>query len=60
MTRTETVERLRDIQARARAIRDGVDNPTIERAAQLIELNCHLARWDLGDVEALNPEAGSR
>ena len=56
MTRDEIVERLREIQARARALRDGVDNPTLERVAQLIELNCHIARWDLGDVEAMTPE----
>jgi len=56
MTRNEILAALADIQARARAIRDAVDNPTVERVAQVIELNCHVARWDLGDVEALTPE----
>jgi hypothetical protein len=56
MTREEVLAALREIQARARAIRAGVDNPTVERVAQQIEQHCHVARWDLGDVGALTAE----
>ena len=50
MTREETLERLRDLQVRV----------AIERTMQLLDLYCHMARWELGDVRAMNPEAEAR
>jgi hypothetical protein len=57
MTRAETLERIRDVQARVRELRRASDNPAIERTMQLLDLYCHMARWELGDVEAMTPEA---
>ncbi len=56
MTREETLERLRDLQGRVQALRRASDNPAIERTMQLLDLYCHMARWELGDVRAMNPE----
>ena len=60
MTREETLERIRDLQARVQELREASDNPAIERTMQLLDLYCHMARWELGDVRAMNPEAESR
>jgi hypothetical protein len=56
VTREETVDRIRDIQTRVRELRQATDNPAIERTMQLLDLYCHMARWELGDVQAMNPE----
>jgi hypothetical protein len=60
MTREETLERLRELQARVRELRQASDNPAIERTMQLLDLYCHMARWELGDVQTMNAEAGTR
>ena len=60
MTREETLERLRDLQTRVRELRQAADNPAIERTMQLLDLYCHMARWELGDVRAMNAETESR
>ncbi len=60
MTREETLERIRDLQARVRELRQASDNPAIERTMQLLDLYCHMARWELGDVQAMSPEAEAR
>jgi hypothetical protein len=60
VTREETLERIRDLQARVRELRQASDNPAIERTMQLMDLYCHMARWELGDVEAMIPEAEAR
>ena len=60
MTHAETLERIRDLQARVRELRRASDNPAIERTMQLLDLYCHMARWELGDVEAMIPEAETR
>ncbi len=60
MTREETLERIRDLQARVRELRQASDNPAIERTMQLLDLYCHMARWELGDVQAMIPEAEAR
>ena len=60
MTREETLERLRELQARVQELRQASDNPAIERTMQLLDLYCHMARWELGDVEAMTPEAEGR
>ncbi|PYN46972.1 MAG: hypothetical protein DMD95_05460 [Candidatus Rokuibacteriota bacterium] len=57
MTREETLERIRDLQARVHELRQASDNPAIERTMQLLDLYCHMARWELGDVQAMIPEA---
>ena len=56
MTREETIERLLDLQHRARALREATDVPAIERTMQILELYCHMARWELGDCAELIPE----
>ena len=60
MTREETLERLRDLQTRVRELRQASDNPAIERTMQLLDLYCHMARWELGDVRTMSAEAESR
>ena len=60
MTREETVERIREIQARVQELRQASDNPAIERTMQLLDLYCHMARWELGDVQAMIPEVEGR
>jgi hypothetical protein len=60
MTREETLERIRDLQARVQELRQASDNPAIERTMQLLDLYCHMARWQLGDVQAMIPEAEAR
>jgi hypothetical protein len=60
VTREETLERIRDLQTRVQALRQASDNPAIERTMQLMDLYCHVARWELGDVQAMIPEAEGR
>ena len=60
MTHAETLERLRDLQARVRELRQASDNPAIERTMQPLDLYSHMARWELGDAEPMTPEAESR
>ncbi len=60
MTREETLGRIRDLQARVQELRQASDNPAIERTMQLLDLYCHMARWELGDVQAMIPEAEAR
>ncbi len=60
MTREETLGRIRDLQARVQELRQASDNPAIERTMQLLDLYCHMARWELGDVQAMSPEAEAR
>lgn len=57
MTHDETLERLRELQREVRALRVGTDNPAIERTMQILEMYCHMARWQLGDIQAMLPEA---
>jgi len=56
MTREETIARLVDVQRRVRALREATDVPAIERTMQLLEMYCHMARWELGDCAAMIPE----
>ena len=42
MTREETLERLRDLQARVQELRQASDNPAIERTMQLLDLYCRM------------------
>ncbi|PYN21233.1 MAG: hypothetical protein DMD99_19960 [Candidatus Rokuibacteriota bacterium] len=60
MTRDETLERIRDLQLKVQELRRASDNPAIERTMQLLDLYCHMARWELGDVQAMIPEAEAR
>lgn len=60
MTREETLERLRELQRQVRALREGTDVPAVERTMQLLDMYCHMARWELGDLEAMIPEAEER
>ncbi|HEY7542775.1 MAG TPA: hypothetical protein VIF11_21730 [Methylomirabilota bacterium] len=57
MTREETLARLRELQTRVQELRQAADNPALERTMQLLDLYCHMARWELGDVQGMNPEA---
>ena len=56
MTREETLDRVRDLEQRVRELRRATESPTLERTMQLFELYCHIARWELGDVDALAPD----
>ena len=60
MTPDETLERIRDLQLKVQELRRASDNPAIERTMQLLDLYCHMARWELGDVRAMIPEAEAR
>ena len=60
MTRDETLERIRDLQLKVQELRRASDNPAIERTMQLLDLYCHMARWELGDVRAMISEAEAR
>lgn len=60
MTREETIDRLRDLERRIHELRVVADAPALERAMHVMELNCHVARWELGDIDALIPEAAPR
>jgi len=60
MTREETLARIRDLQALVQELRQASDNPAIERTMQLLDLYCHMARWELGDVQAMIPEVEAR
>jgi hypothetical protein len=60
VTRDETLERIRDLQLKVQELRRASDNPAIERTMQLLDLYCHMARWELGDVQAMIPEAEAR
>ena len=59
MTREETLERLVDLQRRVRALREATDVPAVERTMQLLEMYCHMARWELGDCAQMIPEIES-
>jgi hypothetical protein len=50
------IRRLREIERLARRLRRAATAPVIERVAQIIETECHLARWALGDVRSMTPE----
>lgn len=56
VTREQTLERLRELQRQVRALRQATDSPSVERAMQLVEMYCHMARWELGDVQGMIPE----
>jgi hypothetical protein len=60
VTRDETLERIRDLQLKVQELRRASDNPAVERTMQLLDLYCHMARWELGDVQAMIPEAEAR
>jgi len=60
VTREEMLARLRDLQTRVQELWQAADNPALERTMQLLDLYCHMARWELGDVRAMNPEAETR
>ena len=50
MTREETLTRLRDLSERTRELQEATDSPALARILQTIELNCEIARWELGEV----------
>ncbi len=54
--RGDMVRRLREIERLARRLRRDATAPVLERVAQIIETECHLARWALGDVRGMIPE----
>ena len=43
----------------ARSLRHEATAPAVERVAQIIETECHLALWALGEVRGLTPEVES-
>ncbi len=54
MTREDTLEQLSTLRGLIRAIQDGTDNPSVERAMAMAEIYTHLAQWNLGgDVDVV-------
>jgi hypothetical protein len=58
--REQVVRRLRAIRRLARALRRDATAPAVERVSQIIETECHLALWALGEVRGMIPEAEPR
>jgi hypothetical protein len=56
VTREETIARLVDLQRQVRVLREATDVPSVERTMQLLEMYCHMARWELGDCAEMIPE----
>jgi hypothetical protein len=50
---TSTLERMREQVA---ALRDQNAYPAIERCLQMVDMNLHLALWELGEVDEPLPE----
>lgn len=50
------IRRLRELRRLARGIRRVATAPVIERVGQILETECHLALWALGDVRGMTPE----
>ena len=56
MSREKTIERIKELQRQIRGLRQTADSPAIERSMQLMEMYCHMARWELGDIQEMLPE----
>ena len=56
MTREETLRRLAELQRLVGELREAADSPSLERTMQILDVYCHVARWELGDVTAILPE----
>ena len=56
MTREQAIAELVELQRRVRALREATDVPSLERTMHLLEMYCHMARWELGDCAELIPE----
>jgi len=56
VTRDETIARLVDLQRQVRVLREATDVPSLERTMHLLEMYCHMARWELGDCAVMIPE----
>ncbi len=54
--RARAVRRLQTLRRLAHALRREATAPAVERVAQIIETECHLALWALGEVNGLIPE----
>ncbi|HEV8311287.1 MAG TPA: hypothetical protein VGW35_26810 [Methylomirabilota bacterium] len=54
--RAAIVRRLRQLRRLARRLRQEATAPAVERVAQIIETECHLALWELGDVSGMIPD----
>ena len=55
--RAGMVRRLREIRRLARGLRAEATTPLVERIGQIIETECHLALWALGEIRGMIPEA---
>lgn len=54
--RARIARRLAEIRCLAAALRRDATTPSVERVAQIIETECHLALWALGEVHGMTPE----
>jgi hypothetical protein len=59
MTREETLARLGEIIDRVRELRQATDIPALERAMQLVDMYCDIARWELGEISPWTPSTSS-
>ena len=53
---TRLASALRDLREQVAALRDHNAYPAVERCLQLVDMNLHLALWQLGEVHEPMPE----
>jgi hypothetical protein len=55
--RAAVLRSLRELRRLAHRLRQAASAPLVERVAQIVETECHLALWALGEVRDMTPEA---
>jgi len=56
VTREQTLVKLAELQRQVRELREATEIPSLERTMHILDMYCHMARWELGDITALIPE----
>jgi hypothetical protein len=59
VTREQTLARLAELQRQVRELREATEIPSLERTMHILDMYCHMARWELGDITAMIPELES-
>jgi hypothetical protein len=60
VTREQTLRKLAELQRTVRELREATEVPSLERTMQILDMYCHIARWELGDITAMIPELEGR
>jgi hypothetical protein len=60
VTREQTLLKLAELQRQVRELREATEIPSLERTMHILDMYCHIARWELGDITALIPELEQR